>query len=45
MTQKPIKPIKPNIKAFQIQESTCFSKADAALLFQYIVELESEYIR
>jgi hypothetical protein len=43
MPTKANPPIKPNIRAFQLQESTCFAKADAALLFQYIVELEMGY--
>ena len=42
---KPMQPIKPRIEAFQIQENTCFNKADASLLFEYIIELEFQNVR
>ena len=39
-------PIKPAINwPIETDSGVCFPHRDAALLFQYIVELESEYIR
>jgi len=41
--KKPVKPIKPNIRAEYQIENVCFSRADASSLLQYIIELESGY--
>jgi len=41
--QKPVKPVKPSIKAEYKIENVCFSRADASSLFQYIIELEAGY--
>lgn len=41
--QIPQKPIKPRIEAEYKDESVCFSKEDAYLLFMYIKALEDGY--
>lgn len=43
MKKVSIKPVKPKIEAFEIQKNTCFTRANASLLFQYIIELEYRY--